>query len=259
MWLALSCLLACVVALWSTRTHYCCMNSAALCRADWRLGGPSQGWVSAVFLGKYQYYLLALRTDKEAAFKEDKKKHKILLQWFSATCGLLFHARLLALLHFGRHERTIVWTLLLCGGPIEGCSLVLAVRRHFGFRSLVCACVVCAEEKKTKKAKNFGKVLFPNKESKELREGSFPQQRKQRTSGTSFSPTTNFLVGNYGLRRVEANNYRSRKQKTKQVIPSWCWNLHKALASLVLFNSNGKNVIFAYSTCLLYTSPSPRD
>ena len=35
-WLALSCLLACVVALWSTRTYYR-MNSAALCRADWRL------------------------------------------------------------------------------------------------------------------------------------------------------------------------------------------------------------------------------
>ena len=35
-WLALSCLLACVVALWSTRTYYC-MYFAALCRADWRL------------------------------------------------------------------------------------------------------------------------------------------------------------------------------------------------------------------------------
>ena len=32
-WLALSRLLACVVALWSTRMYYC-MNSAALCRAD---------------------------------------------------------------------------------------------------------------------------------------------------------------------------------------------------------------------------------
>ena len=31
--LALSCLLACVVALWSTRKYYC-MYFAALCRAD---------------------------------------------------------------------------------------------------------------------------------------------------------------------------------------------------------------------------------
>ena len=29
------------------------------------------------------------------------------------------------------------------------------------------------------------------------------KQRKQRTSGRFFSPTTNFLVGNYGLRRDE--------------------------------------------------------
>ena len=30
--------------------------------------------------------------------------------------------------HSGRHERTTVCTLLLCAGPIEGCSAVLAVR-----------------------------------------------------------------------------------------------------------------------------------
>ena len=35
---------------------------------------------------------------------------------------------LLALSHSGQHERTIVCTLLLCVGPIEGCSAVLAVR-----------------------------------------------------------------------------------------------------------------------------------
>ena len=29
------------------------------------------------------------------------------------------------------------------------------------------------------------------------------KQRKRRTSGKFFSPTTNFLVGNYGLRRAE--------------------------------------------------------
>ena len=39
-----------------------------------------------------------------------------------------------------------VCTLLLCAGPIEGCSAVLAVR--VGCRSLICAVVVCAEEKK---------------------------------------------------------------------------------------------------------------
>ena len=64
-WLALPCLLACVVALWTTRTYYC-----KIC------------------------------------------------------------------------------TLILCAGPIEGCSAVLAVRTYCGFQSLVCAFVVCAKEKK---------------------------------------------------------------------------------------------------------------
>ena len=44
---------------------------------------------------------------------------------------LLFHACLLALSHSGRHESTTVCTLLLCAGPIEGCSAVRAVRRYY--------------------------------------------------------------------------------------------------------------------------------
>ena len=40
-----------------------------------------------------------------------------------------------------------VCTLLLCAGPIEGCSAVLAVRRYYDFRSLVCASW-CSEEEK---------------------------------------------------------------------------------------------------------------
>ena len=46
----------------------------------------------------------------------------------ATTLDLLFHACLLALSYSGRHERTTVCTMLLCAGPIEGCSAVLAVR-----------------------------------------------------------------------------------------------------------------------------------
>ena len=53
---------------------------------------------------------------------------------------------LLALSHSGRHQRTAVCTLLLCAGPIAGCSVVLAVRRYWCYRSLICAFVVCAEQ-----------------------------------------------------------------------------------------------------------------
>ena len=47
-----------------------------------------------------------------------------------STLGLVFRACLLALSRSGRHERTTVFTLLLCAGPIEGCSDALAVRRY---------------------------------------------------------------------------------------------------------------------------------
>ena len=40
----------------------------------------------------------------------------------------------------------------VCAGPIERCSAVLAVRRCYGFRSLVCACW-CSEEKQFQKQK----------------------------------------------------------------------------------------------------------
>ena len=79
----------------------------------------------------------------------------------SGTPDLLFHACLLALSHSGRHESATVCTLLLCSGPIEGCSLVLAVRRYCAFRSLVCAYVVCAEEEKQVRKKNFVVVCVP--------------------------------------------------------------------------------------------------
>ena len=84
----------------------------------------------------------------------------MLVQWLSAALGLLFHACML-LSNSGRHKRTTVWTLLLCSGPIEGCSLVLAVRRYCAFRSLVCAYVVCAEEEKQVRKKNFVVVCVP--------------------------------------------------------------------------------------------------
>ena len=49
-------------------------------------------------------------------------------------------------------------TLLLCSGPIEGCSTVLAVRRYgCGFQCSVCAfVVVCAEEEAGSKTKLRG-------------------------------------------------------------------------------------------------------
>ena len=66
----------------------------------------------------------------------------------NTTVDLFFHACLVALPRSGLHERTTVCILLLCAGPIEGCSAVLAVRRYCGFRSLVCAFVVRTEEEK---------------------------------------------------------------------------------------------------------------
>ena len=42
-------------------------------------------------------------------------------------------------------------------------------------------------------------ITCKNEERKERQK----KQRKQRTSGRFFSPTTNFLVGNYELRRAE--------------------------------------------------------
>ena len=55
------------------------------------------------------------------------KRHKIHVHggwWLSATRGLLFIVCLFALSLSGQHERTAVCTLLLCAGPMEGCSAV---------------------------------------------------------------------------------------------------------------------------------------
>ena len=83
------------------------------------------------------------KTKKEQKRKKETYNTRI---WLSATLDL-FHACLLALSHSGRHKRTALCTLLLCPGPIEGCSAVLTVRRYCcGFRWLVCAFVVCAEK-----------------------------------------------------------------------------------------------------------------
>ena len=70
----------------------------------------------------------------------------VLCTWLvSATPGLLFRACLLALSHCGRHESGTACTLLLSAGPIEGCSAVLAVRRYYNYRSLVCT-TWCSEQ-----------------------------------------------------------------------------------------------------------------
>ena len=50
-------------------------------------------------------------------------------------------------------QLVLVRTLLLCAGSIEGCSAVLAVRRYYGFRSLVCASWCSEEEKQVQKQK----------------------------------------------------------------------------------------------------------
>ena len=61
------------------------------------------------YFEKYQNFLVGLRTyEEEATFKEERLKHIILVQWLSATPGLLFHACLLALSRYGRPERTAV-------------------------------------------------------------------------------------------------------------------------------------------------------
>ena len=61
----------------------------------------------------------------------------------------------------GRHERTAVCTMLLCGGPIAGCSAVLPVRRYCIYRSLVCAftsrCAQKQVEKRNGEQKKKGK------------------------------------------------------------------------------------------------------
>ena len=73
----------------------------------------------------------------------------------SATPDLLFHTCLLVLSHSGRHESTTVCTLLLCAGPIEGSSAVLAVRRYYGFRSLWFVLLGVQKKKSRFKNKTF--------------------------------------------------------------------------------------------------------
>ena len=99
--------------------------------------------------------------------------------WLALVC-------LLALLHSGRHELTAVCAFLLCAGLIAGCSAVLAVRRYCGYRSLVCAFVVCAEEAGSR-SKLERKKCCRGKQKNSL--GIDPKNKKN--------------VGNYRLRRAE--------------------------------------------------------
>ena len=63
---------------------------------------------------------------------------------------------LLALSRSGRHEYTTVCTLLLCAGPIEGCSAVLAVRTVDTVAMAFGAWfVLCPEEESKFRIKNF--------------------------------------------------------------------------------------------------------
>ena len=49
--------------------------------------------------------------------------------------------------------KILLYVLCCSAGPIEGCSAVLAVRRYYGFRSLVCASWCSGEEKQVQKQK----------------------------------------------------------------------------------------------------------
>ena len=114
--------------------------------------------MSALLLEKYsKNYLLALRIDKkQTTFEEEKKKQNNRTNWLSATLCSFFYAPLLALSHSGRHERTTACTLLLCAGPIGGCSAVLAVRTVDTAAAAFGAWYVCAHKKR--KFKNKKKV-----------------------------------------------------------------------------------------------------
>ena len=68
--------------------------------------------------------------------------------WLALSCLLACVAAL-----WSTRKYYAVCTLLLCAGPIEGCSAVLAVRRYYGFRSLVCASWCSEEEKQVQKQK----------------------------------------------------------------------------------------------------------
>ena len=69
--------------------------------------------------------------------------------WLSATLDLLFHACLLALSHTGRHERSIVCTLLLCVAPIKGVLLCLWYVDTVAFGAwFIAFFAVCAGEEK---------------------------------------------------------------------------------------------------------------
>ena len=84
--------------------------------------------------------------------KEEERTSKIVVStwWLSSKqCCLSAGLRCRTLLS-GRHERAALCTLLLCAGPIAGCSAVLAVGRCCGYRSLVCALAVCTKQKKKK-------------------------------------------------------------------------------------------------------------
>ena len=94
--------------------------------------------------------------------------------WLSATPDLLFHAYLLALSHSGRHERTAVFTLLLCAGPIEGCSAVLAVRTVDTAAVALGTWFVCAQQKTNSKTKKLRGWLLRVDTASSLQEEHLP-------------------------------------------------------------------------------------
>ena len=190
-WLALSCLLACVVALWSTRKYHC-MYFAALCKADWRLFCCASvrryygfrrlvcaSWCSQeekqvqkqklrclfVFLGG----CIASRADTASIVSKKSTSPAVMCGRYSPAPWLgLRRAPVSRTCHTYTNTRTrllllaVVMVLLLYCAVGPGATTTAAI-------ALPSLLITCNE--KTKEKKNVTK----NKESKELREGSFPQ------------------------------------------------------------------------------------
>ena len=106
-----------------------------------------------------QVYLILAKKNLTKHRRKKKKRNKKLNTrtwhmarlsntWLALSCLLAC-----VVAHSSRHESATVCTLLLCAGPIEGCSAVLAARRYYGFWGLVCASWCPEEEKQVQKQK----------------------------------------------------------------------------------------------------------
>ena len=210
--LALSCLLACVVALWSTRKYYCCICFATLYRAELKAVLLCLRYVDVLLLWLSELLacmgFLVFRRRKKQVRKqklrclcslEDIFLAELMMRFVSKNTSpaVMFTSRLILLSAMTRteksacvaklprsHKHTRARFLLLllwcCCNNAGGCGAAT----YYLLLCLVASSSLVTRKKKKEKEKNVTK----SKESKELREGS---------------PRNHFLVGNYGLRRAE--------------------------------------------------------